>query len=147
MQAFNGEVTVERHDAALPRFAILPFDPTARWGFNALFVADGTFGGAAFKRRSVKPWGDGRWWIDLPNALCEAAGANTGDRVALTLIPNDDAPPTELAVLLEGDAALLAAWNAYAPSHRREWSRWVEEAKKPETRKARAANVAAKLRT
>lgn len=146
MQAFEGEVTVDRHQPDLPRFAILPFDPAARWGFTALFTADGTFGGAPFRRRSVKPWGDGRWFIDLPNALCEAAGVDVGDRVTLTLVPQGDAPPAEIKALLEADGELLANWNSYAPSHRREWSRWVEEAKKPETRQARAEKVAARLR-
>ncbi|MDQ0464077.1 hypothetical protein QO010_001848 [Caulobacter ginsengisoli] len=146
MQGCSGEVTVERHAPQLPRFAVLPFDPLAMWGFSELFTADGTLGGAPFTRRSVKPWGDGRWWIDLPNALCAAAGVDTGDRVVLTLVPDGNAPAVEIAALLETDAALMAAWNSYPPSHQREWSRWVEEAKKPETRAARAAKVAERLR-
>jgi uncharacterized protein YdeI (YjbR/CyaY-like superfamily) len=55
-------------------------------------------------------------------------------------------PPAELAEALAADAAAKAAWEALAPSHRKEYARWVAEAKRPETRRARGAKAAAMLR-
>lgn len=147
MKQAAGEVIVERHAPNLPRFAVLPFDPKVLWGQTALFVADGALGEAEFTRRSVKPWGDGlRWFIDLPDPLCKAAGVDTGGRVMLRLTPRDDAPPCEIAERLAGDPALGKAWLSFPPSHRREWSRWVDEAKKPETRARRADQVVGQVR-
>ncbi|RBY77646.1 hypothetical protein DQ238_14655 [Geodermatophilus sp. TF02-6] len=39
-----------------------------------------------------------------------------------------------------------ATSDGLAPSHREEWVRWVEEAKRPETRAARIAKTAESLR-
>ncbi|MEK0448484.1 MAG: Bacteriocin-protection, YdeI or OmpD-Associated [Verrucomicrobiota bacterium] len=44
--------------------------------------------------------------------------------------------PQDFTQALDG-AGLAATFAAFPPSHRREFLKWVEEAKKPETRKAR----------
>jgi len=35
----------------------------------------------------------------------------------------------------------MEAWDKFSPSHRKEYVRWIEEAKKPETRAARVAKA------
>jgi uncharacterized protein YdeI (YjbR/CyaY-like superfamily) len=54
--------------------------------------------------------------------------------------------PAEIADRLAADPAFAAAWAGFPESHRREWSRWVEEAKKPETRARRADQVVEQVR-
>ena len=44
------------------------------------------------------------------------------------------------------DDAARAAYDALSYSHRKEWVRWVEEAKKPETRAARIEKTVTGLR-
>ena len=54
--------------------------------------------------------------------------------------PRPDLPvPDELAAALAASPNAQAVWDGFAPSHRREYSEWVGEAKRPETRGARVA--------
>ena len=45
--------------------------------------------------------------------------------------------PADLAAGLKKSAKASAAWEAFAPSHRREYIEWITEAKRPETRAER----------
>lgn len=47
--------------------------------------------------------------------------------------------PEELAAAFAANPAAKAVWDGFAPSHRREYSEWISEAKRPETRAARVA--------
>jgi uncharacterized protein YdeI (YjbR/CyaY-like superfamily) len=52
--------------------------------------------------------------------------------------PRPELPvPEELAAALAASPQAQAAWDGFAPSHRREYSEWVGEAKRAETRAAR----------
>ena len=54
--------------------------------------------------------------------------------------PRPEPPvPEELAAALAASPAAQAAWGAFAPSHRREYSEWIAEAKRAETRASRVA--------
>jgi len=55
--------------------------------------------------------------------------------------------PAELVVALEGDETAAVLFEKLASSHRREYVCWVGEAKKPETRQARAAKALEMIRT
>ncbi len=77
-----------------------------------------------------------------------AAGVVAGDEVDVDVevdaAPAPAALPDDLAEALDA-AGARASFDAAAPSHRREWVRWVEEAKKPETRRSRVAAAAEAL--
>lgn len=51
--------------------------------------------------------------------------------------------PEELAAALAASPGAQAVWDGFAPSHRREYSEWVAEAKRPETRAQRVAQSVA----
>ena len=78
----------------------------------------------------------------------EAAGVAAGDDVTVD-IENDTAPrevvlPADLAAAM--DDAARTAYDGLSYTHRKEWVRWVEEAKKPETRATRIEKTVAGLR-
>jgi len=105
-----------------------------------------TVGGHTY-RTTVAPMG-GASWIPLSAEHREAAGVRAGDEVDV-VVEHDPAPrevtlPDDLAAAF--DDALRATFDALAPSHRKEWVRWVEEAKKPETRAARVTRTVDSLR-
>lgn len=73
------------------------------------------------------------------------AGVEAGDTITIDVVL-DDAPrevvlPDELQTALTADAAARAAFDALAYSHRKEYARWVGEAKRPETRAKRVAET------
>ena len=105
-----------------------------------------TVGGHTY-RSTVAPMG-GAFWIPLAAEHREAAGLTAGDEVDV-LIEHDPSPrevalPDDLAAAFDDD--VRAFFDGLAPSHRKEWVRWVEEAKKPETRAARVEKTVESLR-
>jgi len=52
--------------------------------------------------------------------------------------PKPELPvPEELTAAFAANPQAKAVWDGFAPSHRREYSEWIGEAKRPETRAAR----------
>jgi hypothetical protein len=90
----------------------------------------------------------GRHLVPLSAENRSAAGVAAGDEVDVD-IALDDAP-REVAVPADLDAAMDAdartAYVALSYTHRKEWVRWVEEAKKPETRATRIEKTVAGLK-
>ena len=80
----------------------------------------------------------GRSMVPLSAEHRAAAGVAAGEEVEVTLAP-DTAPrtvevPDDLASRLAADPAAQATFEGATPAQRKEWVRWVTEAKKAETR-------------
>ena len=107
-----------------------------------------TVNGHAF-RTSIARMGD-RFLLGLSQERRAEAGVAAGDvldiDIALDAAPRVVEVPADLAVALASDEAARAAWDAAAYSHRKEWARAIEDAKKPETRAARVEKTLAALR-
>ena len=105
-----------------------------------------TVGGHTY-RTTVAPMG-GAFWIPLAAEHREAAGVQAGEEVTVVVehdaAPREVALPDDLAAAFDDD--VRARFDALAPSHRKEWVRWVEEAKKPETRAARVEKTVESIR-
>jgi antitoxin component of MazEF toxin-antitoxin module len=98
-------------------------------------------------RTTVAPMG-GAFYVPLAAEHREAAGLAAGQdvdvQIELDTAPRETPLPEDLDAALDDDARTF--FTGLAPSHRKEWVRWVEEAKKPETRAARIEKTAAALR-
>ena len=87
----------------------------------------------------------GEFLFGLSRAAREAASLTPGDTVTFTLEldsePREVAVPPALERALAGDAAARKAYDKLAYTHRKEFARWVAEAKRDETRERRVAQV------
>jgi hypothetical protein len=105
-----------------------------------------TLGGYTY-RTTVAPMG-GAFWIPLAAEHREAAGLRANEEVDVRLeldgAPREVPLPDDLAAAF--DEPVRSTFDALAYSHRKEWVRWVEEAKKPETRTARIEKTVTSLR-
>jgi hypothetical protein len=83
--------------------------------------------------------------LGLSRANREAAGVQAGDTVTLELkldaAPREVTPPPALAQALAADPAAQQAFDQLAFTHRKEFARWIEEAKRDETRERRVAKA------
>jgi hypothetical protein len=100
-------------------------------------------------RTTVTPMG-GETLLGLNRAVRESAGVQAGDTVEVA-IELDTAPrevdvPGALARALAGDPSAKATFEALAFTHRKEYARWVADAKRPETRKRRVTQALEMLR-
>ena len=80
----------------------------------------------------------GRFMIPLAAEHREAAGVAAGDTVKVDLVldtePREVAVPDDLGAALQKVPNARKAFDAMSYTHRKEWVRSVEDAKKPETR-------------
>jgi Bacteriocin-protection, YdeI or OmpD-Associated/Domain of unknown function (DUF1905) len=89
--------------------------------------------------------------LGLTKATRAAIGKGIGDEVEVELTRDDRSRsatfemPAELQAAIDGNAAAKAAFEALAPSHRREYAQHVAEAKQASTRDRRAARVVEQL--
>lgn len=129
-------------------FITLPFDVKALFGRARcpvrVTINDHTW------RTTTQAYGDGYHIVVNADARSAAAVA-PGDSVRVQVKKDDtvrttEVPP-ELAMRLRTDAEAKDAFEALAPSHRREYARWVAEAKLPQTRVRRADAALERLKT
>ncbi len=92
----------------------------------------------------------GEFLLGLSRAVREEARAEAGDTVevelALDTAPREVEVPAVLANALAGDPAASARFDALAYTHRKEYIRWIEEAKRDETRERRITQALEMLR-
>jgi Bacteriocin-protection, YdeI or OmpD-Associated/Domain of unknown function (DUF1905) len=92
----------------------------------------------------------GRYLIGLSNANRRAAGVATGDEVEVEVTldaePRVVVEPEDFAHALDADPVARAAYDRLSYSHRREYVRAIEGAKRPATRARRIAAAVGKLR-
>ncbi|MDX1541297.1 MAG: YdeI/OmpD-associated family protein [Geminicoccaceae bacterium] len=138
------EATVERHDAALPVYLIVPAWVAEIFGRPGTFVVETRLDGQPIGRRSIKPWGDGRWFMELTKKHTERLSLRAGDAVKVEVRAAPEAPADLLARI---DALRLTnRWAALSNADRRAASEAVFGALRPATREARIERTIAMLR-
>jgi hypothetical protein len=87
----------------------------------------------------------GEFLLGLSREVREGAGVEAGDTVDLELEldtkPREVDVPEALATALAGDANARAAYEKLSYTHRKEYARWIAEAKRDETRDRRVAQA------
>jgi hypothetical protein len=92
----------------------------------------------------------GEFLLGLNRAVREGAGVEPGDtvelEVALDRAPREVEVPKALADALAKDSAARATFERLAYTHRKEYARWIDEAKRDETRRRRVSRALELLR-
>jgi hypothetical protein len=104
--------------------------------------------GAHTYRTTVMPMG-GRYFVPLSAENRTAAGVAAGDEIdvgiELDTAPRQVIVPSDLSDALTQDAVADERFGALSYTHRKEWVRWIEDAKKADTRAARIATTVESL--
>lgn len=126
----------------------LPFDVQKTFGSRACVPVRGTINGFAF-RSSVFPAGDGTHYMIVNKKVREGAKAKGGETISVVMERDDEprtvAPPDDLARALKSNRDARATWDKLSYTHKKEYARGIEEAKKPETRQRRLEKAVAEL--
>jgi hypothetical protein len=125
----------------------LPFDPKREFGkVRAPVVV--TVNGHAFRTTTMR-YGDVDY-VGLNREVRDQARLPAGTRASFLVeadrAPREVAVPEELALALAGDVAAREAFNGLSYTHRREYARWIAEAKRADTRERRVARAMTMLR-
>jgi len=133
---------------------LLPTGPEGAWLYfeipkalseqfpsRGLVKVAGTVKGAPIARTSLKPDGKGSHVLGVRKPMHEALGLKAGETVRVVLwedqAPREVEVPEALAIALARRPEVKSLYEAMAFTHRKEYARWVAEAKKPETRERR----------
>jgi len=104
-----------------------------RGAVNVIMTVDGV----PFAR-TAKPDGDGGHFIVFNAEMREKTGVEAGDKVRVGLevdpAPRTTEVPRELLMELRDLPGARAVFESMPPSHRRSYSEFIEDAKRPETR-------------
>lgn len=137
-QRFSAILAKDGTKVVLP----LPFDPGAVWGAKERHHLSGSINGIPYRGESESA--DGRSFLTLGAAWRRDCGLGAGDTVAVVLRPE---PPqlndlsADVAAALVADPAARGFFESLPSFYRKNWVRWIEGAKKPETRAARIAEM------
>ena len=101
-------------------------------------------------RTSVTRMG-GEFLLGLNREVRQGAGVEAGALldvvVELDVAPRDVEVPEALAAALDKDSKAKATFDALAFTHRKEYARWVAEAKREETRRRRVQQALEMIRS
>jgi hypothetical protein len=121
----------------------VPFDVEATFGSKTPAV-NAVIEGHPYPTRLMR-MGQPCHIIGVPKEIRVKTGKNYGDtitiRVETDLTPRVIETPADLAAAFRKAKAAQAFFDKLSYTHRKEYVRWIEEAKKPETRATRVAKT------
>jgi hypothetical protein len=124
-----------------------PFDTMKVFGTRQYVKIKGTIDGYAFSGKSLMPFGDGKHFMTVPVEVQRQIGKRSGDTVSIYL-ERDHAEmemPEELLEALEASDEAKKYFTSAAPSMRRNYARYIMQAKTKETREKRAVQMVLKM--
>ena len=139
--ARRGRVVVEGR----PRGGIavtLPFDPADAWGDREAYYVHGSLGDQTY--RGSLEGEPGSWRLVLGPSWCRAPGFDPGDEVELTMAPEGPQSSSmgeDIAAAFAAEPAAARFFDSMASFYRNNAARWLDAAKRPETRARRVAEI------
>jgi hypothetical protein len=145
MDAQRFEATLEHHGSGT--VVVVPFDLKEAFGSGRPPVR-ATVNGYTFRTTLFTM--SGRALLGLNREVREAAGVEGGQKVSVELEREDEPRtvevPSDLAAALDAEPALRETFDGLSYTHRKEYVRWIEEAKRKETRTRRVKKSIEMLR-
>lgn len=122
--------------------ASLPFDPAAAWGERETYHVHGTLGRQPYRGALVEDR-DG-WRLELGPSWCRAPGFGPGDEVELIVAPEGPQSTSmgeDVAAAFSREPEAARFFDSMPSFHRKNAARWLDAAKRPETRARRVAEI------
>lgn len=124
----------------------LPFDPNQVWGVKQRHYVTGSVNGCQV-RGALELAGE-HYVLALGAVWRRDNGLDVGAQVAVSLLPEGpqaDTMPEDINAALEASPAAQAFFQSLATFYRRNYMRWIEGARRPETRLKRIAEMIKRL--
>ena len=129
-------------------FVLFPYDTEKEFGTKGKVPVKTTFDGVPYTGSLVK-YGLPQHMLVVLKAIRQQIGKGPGDTIDVALWKDEEPRtldvPTSFKKLLQGEG-LLPFFNQLSYTHRKEYCRWITEAKREETRVARLQKAIQMLR-
>lgn len=125
----------------------VPADPNELWGAKSAHYVSGTLDGQDHRTKLEQV--DGGWAIVVTASRIEALGLAIDGDVEVTIAPEQpmaDGVAADFAALLAGDEQCRYNFESQPSFYRKNLVRWIESAKRAETRERRLAEAMEMLR-
>ena len=130
---FTAQIKAEESGGAYVHF---PYDVETEFATKGRVPVQATFNGVPYRGSLIK-YGHPQHRLPILKAIREQIGLKPGNAVAVELCKDEE--PRTLEVPLSFQAAMekagvLSSFDRLSYTHRREYCRWISDAKKEETR-------------
>lgn len=113
---------------------------------HGMTKVEGTMNGHPL-RAALESNRSGGQWLHVNKAMRKGAGADVGDTVELAILGPEPEPtvPGDLRVVLTASHDAKTLWEELTAIGRRDWIRWIDSARTPETRARRITRTVEQL--
>jgi hypothetical protein len=129
------------------RLAIkMPFDPATEWGDRDRYDVAGTIDG--YRVRGPLTHRPDAFYLELRPAWCRGHDVAAGRAVPVSIAPEGPqvaAMAPDLAAAFDAEPAARRFFESLPTFYRKNFMRWIDQAKRPETRARRIAETIATL--
>lgn len=139
--------TATIHKAAGKATIVIPFRPGDIWGTRERYHITGSVNGNTIRGPLKEE--DGRYLLVLGPAWLRDNGLGGGDIVDVVIRPEGpqvDQLPSDISAALDLNAQARSFFENLPTFYRKNFMRWIESAKRPETRAARIAEMVVLLK-
>ena len=130
-------------------FVFFPYDVEQEFGAKGHVPVQATFDGEQY-RGSLAKYGSPQHMLGVSKAIREKLGKKAGDMLDVVVWKDEEERtvevPPEFQKLLKKEG-LLPSFDKLSYTHRKEYCRWITEAKKEETRLRRLEKAVEMLRS
>ena len=147
MKKFKFNAKIQAADGG-GAFVLFPYDVEKEFGIKGKVPVKAAFNGVAYTGSLMK-YGYPQHVLGLAKAIREQIGKQPGDIVAVELWKDEEERKLEVPADLERmlkKEGLVSFFEKLSYTHRKEYCRWITEAKKEETRQSRLAKAIEMLR-
>ena len=126
----------------------IPFDPSAEWGAKERHDVTGSVAGHKVRGRLTMR--GGQHYLELGPAWCRDNRLADGADVSVEIAPEGPqlvSMAADLAAALNAEPEARGFFESLATFYRKGFVRWIEGAKRPETRAKRIAETVAALKS
>ena len=129
-------------------YILFPYDTEKEFATKGKVPVQATFDGVPYKGSLIK-YGQPQHMLGVLKSIREQIGKQPGDIIDVVLWKDEAARTVEVPAAFKAamkKEGLLSAFETLSYTHRKEYCRWITEAKKEETRSARLEKSIAMLK-
>lgn len=124
-------------------YILFPYDTEKEFATKGKVAVKATFNGVPYSGSLIK-YGQPQHMLGLLKSIREQIGKGSGDTIEVILWKDDEPRVVEIPPAFKAamnKAGVLATFETLSYTHRKEYCRWITDAKKEETRVARTAKA------
>ena len=142
MKKFKFKAKIEAGDGG-GAYVLFPYDIEKEFGAKGKVPVKATFNGAPYTGSLIK-YGNPQHMLVVLKAIREQIGKGPGDIIEVAVWKDEEKRTLEVPAQFEKlmkNEGLLPFFEKLSYTHRKEYCRWITEAKKEETRLKRSAKA------